>query len=172
MSERELEEETADMQHNAKIKALEEEILLLRQRAEEAELKLEDCPQSCDDPAPAAPPPPPPPPPPMGLAAPPPPPPPPSFALNGGGGLGNSLQAAMGGLKKGNRQTLDTSPNGSIGGDKNLVSAVPQIDDIVSQLKQGIKLRHIDRTVQRKVIRSNQLKIICSKSKPGLFIIC
>ncbi|ODM95280.1 Shootin-1 [Orchesella cincta] len=145
LSEKELEEETAEIQHSAQLKALEEEIQSLRRRAEEAERKLEDCSfQSA--------PPPPPPPPPMGLGAPPPPPPPPMMSgpTLGNGGLGTSLQAAMCTLRKPRIQLeCDTPPNGS-SDQKSLVSATPQIDDIITQLKQGIKLRPTDKTLSRK----------------------
>ncbi|CAL8143150.1 unnamed protein product [Orchesella dallaii] len=148
LSEKELEEETSEIQHSAQIKALEEEIQSLRRRTEEAERKLEDC--SFQTVAP----PPPPPPPPMGVGAPPPPPLPPMMAApnSGGGGLGSSLQAAMGSLRPRIQLETSTPPNGSSDGQKSLVSATPQIDDIITQLKQGIKLRPTDKnkTLPRK----------------------
>jgi len=166
LSEKEFVEETSEIQQSAKMKALEEEIHSLRERAEEAERKLEDCSSSIissNDGSPGAPtPPPPPPPPPMGCVAPPPPPPPPPMSLNGmgnGAGLGSSLQAAMTSLKKGSRSNLETTPNGSCDGQsKNMLNGSPQIDDIVSQLKQGIKLRHIDRTMPRKQLIQEKSK--------------
>lgn len=143
------------MQYNAKVKALEEEVERLRLRADDAERKLEDCPSKNEEVVGAPTPPPPPPPPPMaglGPAPPPPPPPPPMNLMNGGGGgLGSSLQNGLSALKKSPRIENGT-PNGSCDGQtKPMVSASPQIDDIVSQLKQGIKLRHIDRTIPRRV---------------------
>jgi len=166
LSEKEFVEETSEIQQSAKMKALEEEIHSLRERAEEAERKLEDCSSSIissNDGSPGAPtPPPPPPPPPMGCVAPPPPPPPPPMSLNGmgnGAGLGSSLQAAMTSLKKGSRSNLETTPNGSCDGQsKDMLNGSPQIDDIVSQLKQGIKLRHIDRTMPRKQLIQEKSK--------------
>lgn len=147
--------ESTEIGTNAKIKTLENEVKMLRQRAEYAELKLEDFHnhhhQHSPSPESVGPPPPPPPPMPgMGMGCPPPPPPPPP-SMNGAS-LNNSLQNAMGTLRRTRRPNSSddsgssTPPNGMSN-----VTSSPQIDDVISQIKKGIKLKPMDRTLSRKV---------------------
>jgi hypothetical protein len=151
LSDTELTEESLQIQTSAQIKALEEEVILLRVRAQEAEQKLEEMPAE-----PRGPPPPPPPPMP-GLC--PPPPPPPMMD----GSLNNSLKSAMGTLRRaspnsnanGSLSECNTPPNGlHDGSPKSIVTQSPQIDDVVSQIKRGIRLKPTDRTLSRKVKKS------------------
>ncbi|CAG7710006.1 unnamed protein product [Allacma fusca] len=137
LSEKEAQEETAKIKTEAAMKALEDEAKMLRERAEEAERKLEELPVVETPP----PPPPPPPMPMLGLNAPPPPPLPSS--------LNSSLSSQLKNLKKTTETNScpdDTSPDGS----KSAMPSNPQIDDVVSQIKKGIKLRPMDKTLSRK----------------------
>lgn len=167
--------ESLEIETGAKLRSLEDEVRTLRKRAEDAEQRLEDCGssqssrshQSSPERGMLGTPPPPPPPMPLGFSPPPPPPPPMmsmSMSLNAlnAGSLNNSLKSAMGTLRKTPTGSGGNSSNGSNGGEtppNGGVGGSPQIDDVISQLKKGIKLKPMDRTLSRKVscVKSGQV---------------
>jgi len=154
------------MQMEVKIKSLEDQVDALKRRAETAERNLKCNPVQLSEHTPLSsgmPSMPPPPPPPMmgssGFSAPPPPPPmmessgfsaPPPPPLPSVNALASSLNAAKNTLKRAPQQK-EVGGDGECNG-KPVVPVDPQFDNMISQIKKGIKLRPTEqRTAANKV---------------------
>lgn len=165
-----------EIQTAAKLRSFEEEVKSWRRKAEEAERRLEmEESSSCSDISRPSPPPPPPPPL-MGLPPPPPPPPMPSS-------LSSSLKGAMATLRRtGSQQPGSESPsppNGEFLNGSNNKSVVgtgsPQIDDVVNQIKRGIKLKPTGNgTLTRKVgkVTINICLILANEINKKIQFVC
>lgn len=143
MYEKESTYEAKTIEAEARIKSLESTVEELKERLEEEKLE-----RNQENP-PCIPPPPPPPPPPM--MAPPPPPLPQS--------LDSSIQSVT--LRR-RKDPNSTASNGTNNGNgtpdpKTIIpNSSAQIDDVVSQIKRGIKLRSTEKTLNRKVISNSK----------------